>query len=104
MIGTLFSVDLVNFGELSLRRTRPDKPLPYRVSWSPVLPFLGVLFAVYLMTYLPGLTWVRFGFWLLIGFVIYWLYGYRHSRLRGGGAPLPAVPPADAAEGRGSDG
>src|SRR5437762_2606972 len=104
-IGTLFAFVLVNIGVIILRRTRPDMPRPYRVPWSPVLPILGVLFAVYLMKYLPGLTWVRFGIWLLIGFVIYWLYGFRHSRLRNPAAePLPAAPPADTAEGRGSDG
>jgi basic amino acid/polyamine antiporter, APA family len=103
-IGTLFAFILVNAGVIILRRTRPDMPRPYRVPWSPVVPILGIAFAIYLMRYLPWLTWVRFGIWLVIGFVIYWLYGYRHSRLRTGeGAPLPATPPADTAGGRGSD-
>ena len=52
-IGTLFAFVLVNIGVIILRRTRPDMPRPYRVPWSPVLPILGVLFAVYLMTDLP---------------------------------------------------
>ena len=52
-IGTLFAFVLVNIGVIILRRTRPEMPRPYRVPWSPVLPILGVLFAVYLMTDLP---------------------------------------------------
>jgi basic amino acid/polyamine antiporter, APA family len=81
-IGTLFAFVLVNIGVIVLRRTRPDMPRPYRVPLSPVVPLLGVAFAVYLMKDLPGLTWLRFAVWLAIGLAIYWLYGYRHSRLR----------------------
>jgi basic amino acid/polyamine antiporter, APA family len=81
-IGTLFAFVLVNIGVIILRRTRPDMPRPYRVPWSPVLPILGVAFAVYLMSDLPWETWVRFVVWLVVGLVIYFLYGYRHSRLR----------------------
>ncbi|GAA0530172.1 amino acid permease [Paractinoplanes ferrugineus] len=81
-IGTLFAFVLVNVGVIILRRTRPEMPRPYRVPWSPVLPIIGVAFAVYLMSDLPWETWVRFGVWLLIGILIYALYGYRNSRLR----------------------
>ncbi|MCO8271418.1 amino acid permease [Actinoplanes sp. TRM 88003] len=81
-IGTLFAFVLVNIGVIVLRRTRPDMPRPYRVPWSPVLPLLGIGFAVYLMTDLPWDTWVRFVVWLAIGVLIYWLYGYKNSRLR----------------------
>jgi APA family basic amino acid/polyamine antiporter len=85
-IGTLFAFVLVNIGVIILRRTRPEMPRPYRVPWSPVLPILGVLFAIYLMSDLPWQTWVRFVVWLAIGLIIYVLYGYRNSRLRKGDA------------------
>ena len=81
-IGTLFAFVLVNVGVIILRRTRPDMPRPYRVPWSPVLPALGIIFAVYLMTDLPWDTWVRFVVWLLLGIIIYFAYGYKNSRLR----------------------
>jgi len=81
-IGTLFAFVLVNIGVIILRRTRPEMPRPYRVPWSPVLPILGVAFAVYLMSDLPWTTWIRFIVWLAIGLIIYWLYGYKNSRLR----------------------
>jgi APA family basic amino acid/polyamine antiporter len=81
-IGTLFAFVLVNIGVIILRRTRPEMPRPYRVPWSPVLPIIGVLFAIYLMHDLPLATWIRFVVWLAIGLLIYWLYGYKNSRLR----------------------
>src|SRR3954467_10226969 len=91
-IGTLFAFVLVNIGVIILRRTRPEMPRPYRVPLSPFFPLLGVLFAVYLMKDLPLATWIRFVIWLAAGMVIYALYGYRHSRLRGDLGPAPVDP------------
>jgi basic amino acid/polyamine antiporter, APA family len=81
-IGTLFAFVLVNVGVIVLRYTKPDMPRPFRVPLSPVLPFLGVAFAVYLMADLPLSTWIRFVVWLAIGAAIYAVYGYRNSRVR----------------------
>jgi APA family basic amino acid/polyamine antiporter len=41
------------------------------------------------MTTLPGATWWRFGIWLAIGLVVYFLYGRTHSRLRQGDVSNP---------------
>ena len=81
-IGTLFAFVLVALGIIVLRRTDPDRPRPFRTPWVPVLPLVSVAFCVYLMINLPLLTWIRFGLWLLIGGVIYFTYGMRHSRVR----------------------
>ncbi len=40
---------------------------------------------------LPGLAWVRFGWWLLIGVAVYILYGYRNSTLRRNSPPVPTI-------------
>jgi APA family basic amino acid/polyamine antiporter len=37
---------------------------------------------IYLMLGLPAVTWFRFGIWLAVGLVLYFAYGFRHSRLR----------------------
>jgi APA family basic amino acid/polyamine antiporter len=81
-IGTLFAFVLVNVGVIVLRRTRPDMPRPYRVPLSPLVPLLGIAFAIYLMTDLPLTTWIRFAVWLVVGVLIYLVYGYRNSRIR----------------------
>jgi len=81
-IGTLFAFILVSIGVIVLRRTDPDRPRPFRVPWVPITPMISVVACFYLMYKLPGITWIRFGIWLLVGLVIYFLYGSRHSRLR----------------------
>jgi APA family basic amino acid/polyamine antiporter len=81
-IGTLFAFVLVNIGVIILRRTRPDMERGFRVPWVPVVPIIGCLLCVYLMTRLTGPTWIRFGVWMALGLVIYFVYGRKHSRLR----------------------
>ncbi|MEQ1761662.1 MAG: amino acid permease [Pyrinomonadaceae bacterium] len=46
-----------------------------------LIPILGLLSCLYLMTELGVTNWLRFGLWLLAGLVIYGLYGYRNSKL-----------------------
>jgi APA family basic amino acid/polyamine antiporter len=46
-----------------------------------LVPILAVIACVFLMLNLGTLTWWRFLVWMAIGLVVYFLYGYRHSRL-----------------------
>ena len=46
-----------------------------------LIPVLGVLSCGYLMTELGITNWIRFALWLVAGLVIYFAYGYRHSKL-----------------------
>ena len=92
-IGTLFAFVLVSAGVIFLRRTEPDRPRPFRVPGVPFTPLISILACFYLMLQLPAVTWIRFGIWLAVGLVVYFLYGYRNSVLRHGGTRMPAVPP-----------
>ena len=49
-----------------------------------LIPVLGIMFCTYLMTELGITNWIRFGIWLAIGLVVYFLYSYRHSKLHKG--------------------
>ena len=81
-IGTLFAFILVSMGVAVLRRTRPDLPRSFKTPAVWVVAVLATVLCVYLMLNLSGETWLRFGIWMVIGVVVYALYGNRHSRLR----------------------
>jgi basic amino acid/polyamine antiporter, APA family len=80
-IGTLFAFVLVSIGVIVLRRTHPDLPRAFRTPAVPLVPILAVISCVFLMLNLGSLTWWRFVVWMAIGFVVYFAYSYRHSRL-----------------------
>ncbi len=46
-----------------------------------LIPVLGVLSCCYLLTGMAVSNWSWFAIWLVIGLVVYLLYGYRHSKL-----------------------
>lgn len=84
-IGILFAFTVVCIGVLVLRYTRPDLKRPFRVPAASVTCVLGALICGGMTYFLPRDTWWRMGVWTLLGFSIYALYGYRHSRLRAAG-------------------
>jgi basic amino acid/polyamine antiporter, APA family len=89
-IGTLLAFVLVCIGVWILRRKRPELDRPFRTPLVPLVPILGVLACLGLMATLPADTWLRLLVWLLIGLVIYFTYGRKHSvlqREREGQAP-----------------
>ncbi|MEO8574069.1 MAG: amino acid permease [Pyrinomonadaceae bacterium] len=46
-----------------------------------LIPVLGVMSCTYLMTELGITNWIRFAVWLIVGFFVYFLYSYKHSKL-----------------------
>ena len=51
----------------------------------PFVPILSIVSCLLLMIQLPARTWWRFGVWLAVGLVLYFVYGYRKSKLRTAG-------------------
>ena len=80
-IGTLFAFALVSAGVIVLRHTDPSRARPFRCPGVPFVPLVAIGACVALMAYLPFVTWMRFVGWLVIGFVIYFFYGRKHSQL-----------------------
>jgi len=80
-IGILSAFVVVCTAVILFRYTRPEAARTFRLPWMPVVPAFGVLASLFLILQLHWETWVRFGVWLVIGLVIYFAYGRRHSVL-----------------------
>jgi APA family basic amino acid/polyamine antiporter len=81
-IGTLFAFMLVSIGVLVLRYKEPARHRPFRVPFVWPVCVLSAAGCLFIMYGLPGAAWQRFGVWLAIGLVLYFTYGFSHSRLR----------------------
>ncbi|MDP1834971.1 MAG: amino acid permease [Chlamydiales bacterium] len=81
-IGTLLAFTIVCASVLILRYQHPEIPRDFRTPWVPVIPLLGILLCVSMMISLGWENWARLLGWLLIGLVVYWIYGSRHSNLK----------------------
>jgi APA family basic amino acid/polyamine antiporter len=81
-IGTLLAFVIVSVGVLVLRVREPELQRKFKVPAIWFVAPLGALSAFALMLYLPLMTWMRLLVWFLIGMVIYFTYGCRHSKLQ----------------------
>ncbi|HBS88822.1 MAG: amino acid permease [Bacteroidetes bacterium GWF2_38_335] len=80
-IGTLFAFMLVSAGVLIMRKTHPEIPRQFKTPWVPVVPILGILVCGAMVYGLGWANWYRLLAWLAIGFVIYFSYSIRKSKL-----------------------
>ena len=80
-IGTLGAFILVSIGVILLRRREPGLARGFRVPGLPWLPILSIAGCLVLIAKLPPLTIGRFIVWLAIGFVVYFLYSRKRSKL-----------------------
>jgi APA family basic amino acid/polyamine antiporter len=81
-IGTLLAFTIVCAGVWVLRVRHPDMERPFKTPLVPLVPILGILTAVFLMSRLPLITWTVMILWLIAGLVIYFGYSIKHSKVQ----------------------
>ncbi|MEN3337676.1 MAG: basic amino acid/polyamine antiporter, family [Acidobacteriota bacterium] len=80
-IGTLFAFILVCAGVWLMRRRRPDLERGFTVPAVSFVSAAGILVCGAMIFGLGWTNWIRLGGWLVIGLVLYFSYGRRHSKL-----------------------
>lgn len=81
-IGTLLAFAIVCIGIIILRVKRPELKRTFKTPWVPLIPLLGAGICLLQMFSLPWETWLRLIVWMAIGFIIYFTYGIKKSKLR----------------------
>ena len=83
IFGTFTSFVIVCVGILILRKTEPDRHRPFKVPCCPWFPIIGIVFCTGLMVVALGEVKTAsklFPLWIVIGIIIYFLYGYPSNR------------------------
>ena len=81
-MGTLIAFAAVCAGVLILRRTQPDLPRPFRIPFAWGICLAGIFSCGVLLQTMSAHNWLLMGLWTAFGFLVYFVYGYRHSHLR----------------------
>ncbi|SPS07157.1 amino acid permease [Latilactobacillus sakei] len=81
-IGTLIAFFFMSIGVIPLRKRKdiPNKD-GFKVPLYPWLPLLSGLLCLFMLFELPAVTWIAAGIWFILGLIIYFSYGLKHSRL-----------------------
>lgn len=80
-IGTLLAFAFVSFGVILLRQRSDIPDASFKVPFYPVIPILSTLACIGMMFFLPIKTFIFAGIWFGFGLLIYFTYGYKHSKL-----------------------
>lgn len=81
-IGTLLAFTFVSFGIIPLRKRKDiGNRGGFKVPFYPVLPIISGLACLEMMCLLSKETYIGAGIWFALGLILYFSYGYRHSKL-----------------------
>ncbi|CAF0785073.1 unnamed protein product [Rotaria sordida] len=82
-IGTLVAFFLVHISVIIMRFTHKEVPRGFLVPFGPwILPPIGALLCILLMVSSSKETGIRLAVWMGIGQIVYFTYGFWHSKLR----------------------
>ena len=80
-IGTLFAFILVCAGVWIMRVKNPEAKRQFKTPLVPLVPILGMIVCAAMIFGLGWPNWLRLGIWMVLGFIVYFVYGIKHSKL-----------------------
>ena len=80
-MGTLIAFTIVSIGVIALRRHPEVKKTGFKVPFFPYIPIISFILCIFLMLQLEPMTFLYCGIWFIIGLILYFAYGYKHSKL-----------------------
>jgi APA family basic amino acid/polyamine antiporter len=80
-IGTLFAFILVCVSVIVLRKTEPNMKREFKTPFVPLVPILGIIVCLAMIYGLGWTNWLRLVGWLALGFLIYFGYSKKRSKL-----------------------
>lgn len=80
-IGTLFAFILVCVSVIVLRKTEPNMKREFKTPLVPLVPILGILVCLAMIYGLGWTNWLRLLGWLALGFIVYFGYSKKRSKL-----------------------
>src|SRR5579862_1716878 len=82
VVGTLLAFAIVCFGVLLLRYKQPTLHRPFKTPFVPWIPLAGTLACLFQLILFPGVSWLQFIIWMVIGCIIYFTFGIKNSFAR----------------------
>lgn len=80
-IGTLFAFILVCISVIVLRKREPNMVREFKTPFVPLVPILGVVVCLAMIYGLGWTNWLRLIGWMVLGFIFYFVYSKKHSKL-----------------------
>lgn len=80
-MGTLLAFTVVSIGVILLRKNKEISTDGFKVPLYPIIPIISFVLCIFLMTQLSIHTIIFCGIWIVIGLIIYFIYGKKHSLL-----------------------
>lgn len=80
--GTLLAFAFISFGIIPLRHRKDIKNDGFKMPLYPYLPVIAGLLSVYFIVMLPKETKIMVSIWIIVGIIIYFTFGLRHSKLQ----------------------
>ncbi len=81
-LGTLLAFAMVCLAVLILRKREPSLERPFKTPLAPYVPIAGIIACFGCMAFVNPFAWELLGVWMVLGIIVYFIYGAKHSKVQ----------------------